>query len=61
MNDQAIIESAYEDALRDLFATFYKVTIIAKDSAAKKAGADNFKNGVAIARAVRDEALKLIG
>lgn len=61
MNDTDIIQAAYADALRRLFAVFLEGLVAAGDDADQQAAAAaTFRAGLALARTARDQALKIV-
>ena len=60
MNDTQIINDAYADAVRKLFAIFSDVTIIAKNAGERTLAEQRFQAGVQKAREIRDRAITLL-
>ena len=60
MNDTQIINDAYADAVRKLFAIFSDVTIIAKNAEERTLAEQRFHAGVQKAREIRDRAITLL-
>lgn len=61
MNDTDTIQTAYADALTRLFAVFVEGLVAAGADAEQQAhAAAAFKAGLALARAARDQALKIV-
>ncbi|MDR3404772.1 MAG: hypothetical protein P4L99_19870 [Chthoniobacter sp.] len=61
MKDQDIINEAYQDAVKKLFAVFYTSLIDAGNNQGQiDAAKQNFKAGIAKARSSRDAAIALL-
>jgi hypothetical protein len=59
--DQKLIQSAYEEAIKGLYATLFRGYIEAGGVAAQEQEAEqNFSAGIAIARRSRDRAIALL-
>ena len=59
--DQQLIQSAYEDAIRKLYATLFDGYAAAGGDHAQEQQADqNFSTGVTVARRSRDRAISLL-
>jgi hypothetical protein len=59
--DQKLIQSAYEDAIKELYATLFRGYIEAGGLPAREQQAEqNFSTGVAFARRSRDRAITLL-
>jgi len=61
MSDQDIINAAYQDAVKNVFAVFLTSFVDASNDQTQIAAAkQRFKTGIAVARTVRDAALSLL-
>ena len=61
MNDTDIIQSAYADELTRLFSVCFNALVSATGrTAAETQAADEFKNGLALARRARDQAIEFV-
>jgi len=59
--DQKLIQSAYEDAIKGLYATLFRGYVEAGAAPAQEQRAEeNFSTGVALARRSRDRAIALL-
>jgi hypothetical protein len=59
--DQQLVQSAYEDAIRKLYAALFDAYAAAGGDQAQERQADqNFSTGVAFARRSRDRAISLL-
>jgi len=59
--DQLLIQAAYEDAIKRLYATLFQGYAEAGDDATRRQQADqNFIAGVALARSSRDRAVAIL-
>jgi len=62
MNEQELIASAYEDAIKKLYAVLFDSFVQASGGADEEQQAEeNFRIGVAKARHARERALQLLG
>jgi hypothetical protein len=60
--DQKLIQSAYEDAIKRLYATLFDAYTAAGGDQVQEQQADrNFSTGVTFARRSRDRAISLLG
>jgi hypothetical protein len=60
--DQQLIQSAYEDAIRKLYADLFDAYAASGGEQAQEQQADqNFSTGVTLARRSRDRAISLLG
>jgi hypothetical protein len=60
-SDQSLIQSAYEDAVKKLFATHFESYAQSGGDAAQQQQADqNFKAGIGFARQSRDRTIALL-
>ncbi len=57
MNDKQIIQSAYEDMMKKVFAIFWDNWIVAQTQGEKNAAKSRFVKGVTQIREARDTAL----
>ena len=61
MNDTEIIQSAYAVALTTLFSVYFSALVSAEGRVAAEAQAANdFQNGLALARRARDQAIGFV-
>ena len=60
MTDQDLINQAYEDSIKQLFAVLLDESIVAKDPEAVSQAEQRFKAGILKTREVRDRAIALI-
>ena len=61
-SDPEIIQSAYQDALKRLYATLVlQYTDAGNDAPKQQEAGQHFTTGLAIARAARDRAIALVG
>ena len=61
MNDTDIIQAAYADALTKLFAVYFDAPAFAGGRiSAETLAANDFENGIALARRARDQALEFV-
>lgn len=60
MNDNDIIKSAYEAAVKQVYNTFVTSCLMARTPAETQQAEQNFVRGIVSARQIRDRALALI-
>lgn len=61
MNEQPIIENAFQQTITTLYQVFFQAYTAARgDLASQKQAEDSFKNGILHARHIRERALALI-
>lgn len=61
MNNQEIIEAAYQNAVKDLFAMFFdSLTAANGDEDQERRADERFARGIAIAKNARTRALRLL-
>lgn len=60
MKDADVIQEAYENTIKQLYAVLFDASVIAKTPDAQAQAEQRFKDGILKAREVRDRAITLV-